>query len=143
MKKPKKPRKLEGAKLTDALDDVVRQILHTRYPHPVCFVCGRTSGWWHNKKNPHGIQVGHFITRQVHPLRWDLLNVWPQCSSCNQKHQWNVLPFTYRVISECGAQRIEYLNKRYHGYKNHKMTTVEKRQLLEVLKLTLDKQHSV
>ena len=143
-KKIKKPRKLVGQKLTDALDDTIRYILHAQYPHPVCFVCGRPSGWFHPRKNPHGIQVGHYISRRVHPLRWDLKNVWPQCSSCNEKHQWNTLPFTVRIMGTAGPERIDYLNKKYHGYKNHKMTTIEKRELLVTLQqFFLDLQHSV
>jgi hypothetical protein len=138
----KKPRLLTGTPLTDALDEVTRQILHKMYPHPICFVCGRVAPWFHPQKNKYGIQVGHFISRRVHPLRWDFKNIEPQCSSCNKNHQWNTLPFTARMVATYGEERIAYLQKKYHGYKNVKMTTVEKRLLLAELQLLLDSYQS-
>jgi hypothetical protein len=142
--KKAKPRKLVGRKLTEALDEIVRRILHSQNPYPVCFVCGRHDVWFHPKTAPHGIQVGHYISRRVYPLRWDLKNIWPQCAGDNKTHQWNTLPFTSRIIEVCGKERIEYLQKKYHGYKDVKMSTCEKRALLVTLeKLFLDLQHSV
>lgn len=133
---------LTGKRLTDALDSVTRLILHKMYPHPVCFVCGRVAPWF-GPSNKHGIQVGHYISRRVHQLRWDFKNIEPQCSGCNQTHQWNTLPFTSRIIAEYGEERIRYLNKKYHGYKVNPMSTLEKRELLVTLTKQLDSYQSL
>lgn len=135
--KKKKIRKLEGRKLTDALDQVVRDILHRQFPAGVCFVSQKRYGWFNSRTNPHGCQVGHYISRRVYPLRWDLKNVFPQGSGENYTHQYNTLPFTVRILEVYGKERIDYLNKKYHGYKNHKMSTGEKRQLLADLQVFL------
>jgi 5-methylcytosine-specific restriction endonuclease McrA len=42
-----------------------------------CFTCPVSSGWKY-------MEVGHFISRTVYLLRWDIRNVKPQCPKCNQ-----------------------------------------------------------
>lgn len=134
-KKKKTPKPLVGGKLTTALDNVIREILHTLYPEGRCFVSGNTYGWFHPKKNPHGCQVGHYISRRVFPLRWDLKNVYPQGSGENRIHQTNILPFTKAILDVYGKERIDYLDGVFKKYKQSgsKMTTKEKRELLETL----------
>lgn len=137
LKEQNKYRPLVGQKLTDALDQTVRDILHLKYPEGICFVSGNKYGWFHPKTNPRGCQVGHYISRRVFALRWDLKNVFPQGAAENQTHQWNTLPFTNRILEVYGKERIDYLNKKYHGYKKQKMTTLEKRAILGDLKKQL------
>ena len=137
-KKLKKNRPLIGKKLTEALDEAVRLLLHTQFPHPTCFVCGKKIDWYHPKTNPHGCQVGHYISRRIYILRWDMLNVWPQCSACNYNHQYNTLPFTSRILKEYGEIRISYLNDLYKKYKKEKMNSNQKRSLLGNLKKDID-----
>jgi len=131
---------LVGKKLTTALDDVVRQILHKKYPWPTCFVCDSPleRGWFHPQKNPKGCQVGHYVSRTIFQLRWDLNNVWPQGSPCNRIHVTNTIPFTARVIEKHGEARIEYLNERFKEYKGKSMTTLERRALLYDLQKILE-----
>lgn len=130
-----KKKLLSGAKLTKALDSVVRDILHTKYPDPICFVCGKNRGWFHPQKNPKGCQVGHYISRRVYQLRWDLHNVAPQCSVDNYLHQYNILPYTNRIMQVYGKERIDYLTKKYNS---RKMTTLEKRKILSDLTTKLE-----
>lgn len=132
-----KSKLLSGAKLTKALDQVIRDILHAKYPHPTCFVCGRKTDWFNPKTNPRGCQVGHYISRRVYQLRWALYNVWPQCAPCNYMHQFNTLPFTTRIIDVIGLRRINYLNSLYILYKDKSMNTQQKRKLLSDLSRTL------
>lgn len=129
-----KPKLLSGAKLTKALDDAVRDYLHSKYPSPQCFVCHIHSGWFHPKDNPKGCQVGHYISRKVYPLRWSLKNVFPQCSACNYTHQFNTLPFTSRIIHEIGKGRILYLEDIVKSRNGRSMSTIEKRNILVSLK---------
>lgn len=128
-----KAKKLSGAKLTNALDSTVRDILHARYPNPTCFVCGKNKGWFHPKKNPKGCQVGHYVSRRVYQLRWDLQNLECQCAPCNYTHQFNTLPYTNRIIEVYGSERITRLNALYITCKTKKMSTIEKRKKLELL----------
>ena len=139
-----KKKLLSGKKLTKALDDAVRDLYHKRYPNPVCFVCGKHPGWWSPKTNPHGCQIGHYISRKITPLRWHLMNIFCQCSGCNSLHQWNLLPFTLRIIEEYGEERITFLNAVYQEYKQGKgMTTLEKRERLSYFQEQLNSKHSV
>lgn len=140
-----KSKLLSGKKLTNALDSVVRDILHKMFPEGVCFVSQKKYGWFHPKNNPRGCQVGHYISRKVYPLRWDLNNVYPQGSAENYEHQFNTLPFTMRIIEVYGVERFNYLQSRYKMYHNsgNKLTTANKRELLASLKKLLDNTPSV
>jgi hypothetical protein len=126
----KKQKLLTGAKLTKALDNLVREILKLKYPEGRCFVSGNVYGWFHPQKNPRGCQVGHYISRRIYTLRWDLLNVFPQGAKENREHQFNTLPFTSRIIQVHGNKRIEYLDNVYKKYKAQGgMSLTEKRLL--------------
>lgn len=132
MKKAKKP--LSGKKLTTLLDDAIRDYYHKKYPQPECFVCKKKIGWFHPKDNPRGCQIGHYISRKYHGTRWDLLNLWPQCSVCNWEHSnknfgTNPAPFTIAILDAYGQQRIEYLN----NARRTSFTTLQKREMLQTL----------
>lgn len=142
-KRKRKKRKLTGKSLTSRLDRTVREIMRLRTFNPVCFVCGKNYGWWDKRTNPRGCQTGHFIGRDYFAVRWDLMNVWEQCSVCNVKHNQNAVPFTLRIIEVHGLQRIDYLDKKCNAYTS--FTTLEKREILiklEVIKhkLLVDRQ---
>jgi len=99
-----------GKSLSKYLDNLVRKIFKLKYgTNPHCFVCGRFDGWFSSKTCPNGIQVGHYISRRWNILRWDLKNVFPQCSGCNRVHNQNPAPFTLAIIAKYGKKRIEYL----------------------------------
>jgi hypothetical protein len=127
--------KLTGIKLRDALDQVVRDLFKIVYKdNPACFTCDRKDGWYHPINNKKGIQVGHFKNRGHIILRWDLKNLFPQCSKCNVIHNINVRPFTKAVKEKIGQHRLDYLNNTIRKFKSKKMTTTEKRELLIKLK---------
>lgn len=107
-----KPKLLVGKKLTKALDDTTRELMHLMYgDNPTCFVCGHTDQWWNWKTHPNGIQVGHYIGRKNTILRWNFLNLWPQCSGCNIIHNTNPVPFTLAVELKHGVSRLILLDK--------------------------------
>jgi len=133
--------KKKGAdqKLTDQLDQVIRDIFKLKYKNPKCFVCGRQTGWFHPKNNPYGMQVGHFVSRGVMPLRWDFDNLEPQCSPCNKYHETNTLPFTNALLLAYGEDRVQTLHTKWQlsKMKAKSFTRGEKRDLLERLQAEL------
>lgn len=130
--KTKRPSDL---KLTTKLDNVVRDILHAQTKELKCFVCGRETDWFSPKTNPYGLQVGHFISRSVFPLRWDLKNCEPVCSSCNYVHENNTLPHMMAIMKTYGMPRLDYLNEKFLASKQKakSFTRGEKLELLEQL----------
>lgn len=126
---------LTGKKLRDKLDEAIRVLYKLKYPNPYCFVCKRRMGWFHPKDNPKGCQIGHYISRKYFPLRWDLLNLWPQCAGCNWEHSnrfygSNPTPFSIAIIKELGVERLEYLQEKKNS---PSPSTLEKRELLQSL----------
>jgi len=65
--------------IRDDCDELVRQILKLRDSKCVIFDCVATEG----------LQVGHYIKREVLSLRWDLRNCNGQCSFHNKAHNEN------------------------------------------------------
>ena len=125
---------LKGKKLNNKLDDVVRHIFKAKYgENPRCFVCGHMDGWWNSKTCPRGIQVGHYIARGRTVLRWDLDNLFPQCSSCNIIHNTNPAPFTMAIMDRYGKKRIAHLNVVAKEAVGGRVTDAQKRDLLDKL----------
>ena len=132
-------KQLSGKKLTKALDSAIRDLFKKKYgDNPTCFVCGRKDGWFSPKTRPYGIQVGHYVARGRTILRWDLDNVYPQCSKCNVIHNSNPAPFTLAILKKYGTARITHLNKTAKEAVGKKIPISAKRELLK--ELTLDKQ---
>lgn len=136
-----KQKRLSSTQLVKRLDDIIRDIFKLKYgPNPTCFVTGVKGGWFNPKTNKYGIQVGHYITRRHHSLRWDLKNVYPQSSSSNIIHNTNPAPFTLAILNKYGKERLDYLAKQ----DKVKLTYRDKIALLEKLtvyyKSLLDKQ---
>lgn len=127
MEKAKKP--LSGKKLTTLLDDAIRDYYHKKYPQPECFVCKKKIGWFHPKDNPKGCQIGHYVSRRFYGTRWDLLNIWCQCSTDNYLHQHNPIPFTMAILDAYGQERLDYLN----NARKTQFTTLQKREMLQTL----------
>jgi len=92
---------VEGAserELRDEMDELIRQILRTRDEY-YCIVCGVPGE--HEDLHP-----GHYISRKVLALRWDLRNVWPQCDQDNREH--NEHPEWYRgmLVMQIGEREV-------------------------------------
>lgn len=141
MKKKKKKKLLSGPKLTKALDQVIRDLFKIMYgPNPTCFVTGRKDGWFHPQKCKRGMQVGHYISRRKHIIRWDLKNVFPQSAGSNKEHNNNPSLFSTRIVEVHGLERLKYLNERVAYSKKHPMTTGQKRELLQELLLKIERE---
>ena len=129
-----KPKLLKGKKLTKALDDKIREIFKAKYgSNPTCFVCGHKDQWYHPQMFRRGVQVGHYISRTRTILRWNLRNLFPQCSSCNIIHNTNPAPFTIAIINMWGAKEIGFLNELAKSAVGNRVTDTQKRQWLEEL----------
>lgn len=132
--------RLSDKALTKKLDKAVTELLHKITTKKECFVCHRQSDWFHPKDNPYGLQTGHYISRSVYLLRWDMKNIEAVCSSCNRTHEENTLPHTKAILDKYGVQRIEYLNQRWQEGKQKakSFTRSEKIELLEAIRLLID-----
>lgn len=128
-KKKRKP-KNERKKLVQALDDRVREIL--KREKDTCVCCGKSGiGWFHPKDNPYGLQVGHYVSRTVYALRWDLRNVHPQCSGCNYQHNNDPVPYTRFMLDKYGKEILDELT--FKRKKVDKLSTNDLRELLKEL----------
>lgn len=132
MKKP------SDKSLTNKLDDAFRKAMRRVKPRTTCFVCGREVGYFAPKTEPYGLQVGHFISRSVFPLRWDFENCEFVCSSCNKNHENNILPHTQAILRNYGAELVDTLNTRWQVSKQKakSFSRAEKLELLEKLNET-------
>jgi len=96
--------------MIDGLDDLVRNRLKETKPE-ICVTCSKRIGWFHPQNNPFGLQVGHYISRDIKQLRWHPKNVSPQCSSCNWEHGKNPAPYTLWMIKTYGQKVLDELNE--------------------------------
>jgi len=103
-------KKSERQKTIDKLDDLVRKRLKEEYPK-YCVTCGKAIDWFHPQNNPFGLQVGHYISRDIKQLRWCPKNVHPQCSSCNWEHNKNPIPYTQFMLKTYGQEVLDELNE--------------------------------
>jgi hypothetical protein len=139
--KPKK--KISQTKLTQELDDLIRQVFKKQtekgFRECKCFICGKEIGYFSARDNPYGLQVGHFVTRSCYPLRWDFKNLEWNCSDCNRLHELDFLPFTNKMLKEYGQERIDYLTQKKEEYKKagKSITVVQKLEIKEELERIL------
>jgi hypothetical protein len=134
-KQPKKKRKnakSERKVLIEQLDNEIRRVIKSRDTE--CFTCGKTAEdiGWYGVDNKHGLQVGHYISRGVYALRWDLINCNAQCSYCNGRHRFDHLPYTTALICKYGEDSILEFDRVRNEVK--KTTTPQLRELLATLK---------
>lgn len=80
------------SKVIKRLDDKARENLKRVYPL-YCVTCGKGHEWYHPQNNTFGIQVSHYISRDIKQLRWDSRNIHPMCTSCNLNHNKNKLRY--------------------------------------------------
>ncbi len=132
-------KKKTDKKLTQELDQIVRDIFKLKYKNPKCFVCHKQTGWFNPKSNPYGLQVGHYVSRSVFALRWDFDNLEPQCSSCNYIHENNTLPFTNALLKAYGEDKVSTLHTKWQlsRMKAKTFNRSEKIELLEKLQKEL------
>ncbi len=95
--KPKKQRKTTRKGLMRKLDKAVSVYVIAR--DKKCVVCG----------TPANLTCGHLVTRANYSTRWDLLNVFAQCRSCNFSHEFEPYPFINWYLERYGKHRLDIL----------------------------------
>jgi len=109
----------ETQKIKDKIHAEMRRIALKR--HPFCVCCGRSDGT---------LQGGHLIPKgSSSAVRFDLLNVFTQCSGCNSLHRYNPHPFIQWFLNEYGVEEYNDLVKRSKS----KPKPIKKTQLRELL----------
>ena len=109
----------ETQKIKDKIHAEMRRIAIRR--HPACVCCGRFDGI---------LQGGHLIPKgSSSAVRFDLLNVFTQCSGCNSLHRYNPHPFIQWFLNEYGLEEYNDLVKRSKS----KPKPIKKTQLRELL----------
>lgn len=53
------------------------------------------------------MQNGHYITRSIKYLRWELDNCRPQCFVCNMRNQGMSHLFRERLVEQLGEDRLK------------------------------------
>ena len=113
----------ETQKIKDKIHAEMRRIAIKR--HPFCVCCGRSDGI---------LQGGHLIPKaSSSAVRFDLLNVFTQCSGCNSLHRFNPHPFIQWFLNEYGVEEYTDLVKRSKS-KPKPIKKVQLRELLEEYK---------
>ena len=113
----------ETQKIKDKIHAEMRRIAIKR--HPFCVCCGRSDGI---------LQGGHLIPKaSSSAVRFDLLNVFTQCSGCNSLHRFNPHPFIQWFLKEYGVEEYTDLVKRSKS-KPKPIKKVQLRELLEEYK---------
>ena len=130
--KPKKKRKTttERSQLIKKLDNEIRRILKKEVE---CFTCGSLReeiGSYGVDGNRYGLQVGHYVSRKVYALRWNLKNCQSQCTYCNGRHRFDQLDYTEAMALKHGKHIFTELKE----LRKTKITTVMMRDILQALK---------
>ena len=97
--------------LIKKLDDVFSKYIRKKYSVSgivKCYTCGS----YHEEKH---IQAGHFISRKKYSVRWDEVNVKPQCLKCNIFTQGEQAKFEAGLIKEYGQEAVEMLKIKSHN----------------------------
>jgi hypothetical protein len=127
---------IKKEKITESqLDSLLRKYCRLVWGDtPTCIVCGLTSGYSNPQTNPHGIQIGHYVTRTKRILRYDMLNVFPQCAKDNYNHENDTLPMTMAILEKYGKERLEYFQAKELEYEQAgKWFTDEKKKEIKFL----------
>lgn len=133
-KKRKSKSASERSKLIKECDRLVTDILFTTRPHE-CVTCHIRQERFHPINNSYGLQCGHYITRTVFPLRWNLKNCNLQCSRCNFNHENNILPYTIYMVKTYGEDTLQEFDLLVREYKQKAKTmpTTEIREIYQQL----------
>ncbi len=74
------------------------------------------------------MDAGHYIPRFIQSVRWDEMNVWPQCRKCNRELGGNLLSYRTKLIDKIGHDSVKDLEDRRS---KSTLSRSEKRELLK------------
>lgn len=91
----------------------------------ICWSCG--------KKTPFNkIDNGHFISRQVYPLRWDLANCHPECHYDNRFNQDHLIGYTISMANQFGIDKVKELHEIEKKWRSGKISAPKIKELREI-----------
>ena len=92
------------------------------------------------KKDLNGLKfdAGHYRTVGSNPsLRFELLNIWPQCVKCNRDLHANLIEYRINLVKKIGIDKVEWLESEHPPKKYSKQELKELiinyRQLIKAL----------
>jgi hypothetical protein len=89
-------------KLDKAFSEYIRQKNADENGICTCISCGKTQRW-------EDVDAGHYINRKHLALRWNEINVQPQCRACNRFDEGNLPAFGIALQKKYGPDIIEKL----------------------------------
>ena len=123
-------RKLTNKGLTRKLDDKVREYVRARdldwRGYGKCFSCSKTL-------SKERLQVGHYISRRHHSVRWSLQNCHLQCVTCNGFRGGNLDEYALALTRKYGKEILE----RLHAEKQKILSYKDKEKILEELNVLI------
>lgn len=72
------------------------------------------------KKDLNGLKfdAGHYRTVGSNPaLRFELLNIWPQCVKCNRDLHGNLIEYRINLLKKIGSEKLEWLESEHEPVK--------------------------
>lgn len=97
----------------------------------VCISCGKRLPWKE-------MDAGHFVNRKHLSLRWNEINVQPQCRACNRFDEGNIPAFGLGLQKKYGEQVIKNLlatKKNTMKYTQYEIDVIAKFYREEIKKL--------
>lgn len=87
--------------------------------HVRCFTCGVVKNW-------REVDAGHFQTRSKYSVRWDEMNVRPQCKKCNMLNGGHQYQFGLNLDFHFGEGTARSVIKRGHVTRRFSDVELEK-----------------
>jgi len=107
MKKSKVSAKVMRKRIEKKLDTQMRLFVLARDKR--CVTCGIGEGEVNQNGNKAIMQCGHLITRAVKSVKYDLRNIFLQCSGCNLRHEFHPEILTKVFLDRYGKDEFEDL----------------------------------
>ena len=108
-----------------AAQEIFNKFIRLRDKNEPCISCGRYHpGQWH---------AGHYRSVGACPeLRFCELNVWKQCSPCNNHKSGNAIEYRINLVKRIGAEKVEWLER--HDHEPKKYTVEECKEIIKYYK---------
>lgn len=100
------------AQLAAEAQTAANAYVRARDAHLPCVSCGRPANWdgqWH---------AGHYRSTGARPdIRYDLANIWRQCSPCNLHLSGNLIGYRAELVRRVGQAEVDRLEGPAQGEK--------------------------
>lgn len=100
----------------------------------LCFTCGDRMFWKH-------IQCGHWISREIHALRWEVKNSKPQCGTCNGEMRGMFGTFKQKLEQKYGLETVDMIQRKMN--ETYKPTIAEMNEMISYFEKEVKKLKSI